>query len=51
MKEITEFMIKNNILVMVWSWKDCPLEEKYSLGHGGMYYRAEELEGRKYILV
>ena len=28
-------MTTNKINMLVWEWSECPLEEKWSLGHGG----------------
>lgn len=28
-------MKKYNIDYIIWEWSNCPLDEKYSLGHGG----------------
>lgn len=32
---INEIMIPNMLSAIVWDWDSCPLEEKWSCGHGG----------------
>ena len=32
---IKNIMLPNKMEAIVWAWSDCPLEEKWSLGHGG----------------
>jgi hypothetical protein len=34
-QEFINFMIDNNLAVMIWDWDNCPFEEKYGCGHGG----------------
>lgn len=33
--EYIQFMEVNGIFFILWTWVSCPLDEKYSLGHGG----------------
>lgn len=35
LQQFLDFMTKNSINCMVWTFNECPLEEKWSLTHGG----------------
>lgn len=32
---VKDIMLPNNIQALVWNWSECPLNEKWSLSHGG----------------
>ena len=35
LQDCVNFMILNSLEMIVWNWKNCPLEEKHKLSHGG----------------